>query len=65
MKFNCQPGMKFLDSNSLTETQPLFLYLKMLLLGVRICVGYLLFQDRVGKKEIEDLNWSNSIELRA
>jgi hypothetical protein len=55
--------MKLLDSNSLAETGPHFLYLKMLLLGVGICVGYLLSQDRVGKKEIEESNWSNRIQL--
>jgi len=38
---------------------PLLLWLKKLLLGVGIGVGYKLCHNGVGKKEIEDLNWSN------
>jgi len=36
----------------------------LLLLGILIDVGYKLSHDGVGKNEIEELNWSNGIQLR-
>jgi hypothetical protein len=36
----------------------------MLLLGIGIGVSYKLSHGGVGKKEIEDLNWSGGIQLR-
>jgi hypothetical protein len=64
MNLNCQPEMKLLGSNWLPGTLPLFLWHKKLLLSIGIGVGYKLSHDGVGKKVIEDLNWSNGIELR-
>jgi len=43
---------------------PLLLWPKKLLLGIGIGVGYKLSHNGVGKKENEDLNWSNDIQLR-
>jgi hypothetical protein len=56
--------MKLLSSNWLRGTLVLLLWPKKLLLGIRIGVGYKLSHNGVGKKEIEDLNWSNGIQLR-
>jgi hypothetical protein len=57
--------MKLLSSNWLRGTLVLLLWPKKLLLGIRIGVGYKLSHSNgVGKKEIEDLNWSNGIQLR-
>jgi hypothetical protein len=42
----------------------LLLWPKKLLLGIGSGVGYKLSNNRVGKKEFEDLNWSNGIQRR-
>jgi hypothetical protein len=52
-----------LSSNWLLGMLPLLLWPKKLLLGIGIDVGYKLSQNGVGKKEIEDFNWSNGIQL--
>jgi hypothetical protein len=64
MNLNCQPEIKLLSSDWLPGTLPLLLWPKMLLLGIGIGVAYKLSHDGVGKKEIEDLNWSDGIQLR-
>ena len=64
MNLNCQLEMKLLSSNWQPGTLVLLLWPKKLLLGIRIGVGYQLSHNGVGKKEIEDLNWSNGIQLR-
>jgi hypothetical protein len=63
MNLNSQPEIKFLSSNWLPGTLLLLFWPKMLLLSIQIGVGYKLFYNGVGKKEIEDLNWSNGIQL--
>jgi len=52
------PGCFLILSTS--ESSPL----KGWIVGIGIGVGYKLSHDGVGKKEIEDLNWSNIIQLR-
>jgi len=42
----------------------LLLWPKKLMLGIEIGIGYKLSLDGVGKKEIEDFNWGNHIQLR-
>jgi hypothetical protein len=64
MNLNCQPEIKLLGSNWLPGTLPLLLWPKKLLLGIGIGVGYKLPHNGVGKKEFEDLNWSNGIQRR-
>ena len=64
MNLNCQPEIEILSSNWLPGTLPLLLWPKKLLLGIGIGVGYNLSHNGVVKKEIEDLNWSNVIQLR-
>jgi hypothetical protein len=63
MNLNYQLEITILSSNWLPGTLPLFLWPKKLLLGIEIDVGYKLSHNGVGKKEIEDLNWSNGIQL--
>ena len=64
MNLNCQPEIKILSSNWLAGMLLLLLWPKKLLLGIGIGVGYKLSNNGVGKKEIEDLNWSNGIQFR-
>jgi len=64
MNLNCQPEIKLLGSNWLPGTLLLLLWPKKLLLGIGIGVGYKLSHNGVGKKECEDLNWSNGIQRR-
>jgi len=64
MNLNCQPEIKILSSNWLPGTLLLFLWPKKLLLGIGIGVGDKLSHNGVGNKEIEDLDWSNGIQLR-
>jgi len=64
LNLNCQPDIKLLHSNWLLGTLLLFFWPKKLLLGIGIGVGYKLSHNGVGQKEVEDLNWSNSIQLR-
>jgi hypothetical protein len=45
---------------STSESSPL----KGWMVGIGIGIGYKLSHDEVGKKEIEDWNWSNIIQLR-
>jgi len=61
MNLNCQLEIQILSSNWLPGTLQLFLWPKKLLLDMLIGVGYKLSHNGVGKKEIEDLNWSNGI----
>jgi len=63
MNLNCPPEIKLLSSNWLPGMLPLLLRAKKLLLGIGISVGYKLSHNGVGKKEIEDLNWSNGMQL--
>ena len=63
INLNCQQEIKLLSSNWLPGTLPLLLWLKKLLLGIGLGVGYKWSLNGVDKKEIEDLNWSNSIQL--
>ena len=63
MNLNCQPEIQILSSNWLPGVLPLIFCPKKLLLGIGIGVGYKLSHNGVGKKEIEDLNWSNGIQL--
>jgi len=63
MNLNCQPEIKLLSSNWLPGMLPLLLWPKKLLLGLGIGVGYKLSHIGVGKKEIKDFNWRNSIQL--
>ena len=63
MNLNCQPEIKILSSNWLPGTLLLLFWPKKLLLGIGVGVGYKLSRNGVGKKEIEDLNWSNDIQL--
>ena len=63
MNLNCQPEIKILSSDWLPGTPPLLLWPKKRLLGIGIGVGYKLSHNGVNKKEIEDLNWSNGIQL--
>ena len=64
MNLNCQPEMKLRSSNWLPRMLPLLLWPKKLLLGIGIGVGYKLSHNGIGKKEFEDLNWTNSMQLR-
>jgi len=64
MNLNCQPEIKLLGSNWLLGTLLLLLWPKKLLLGIGIGVGYKLSHNGVGKKEFEDLDWSNGIQCR-
>jgi len=52
------PGCFLILSTS--ESSPL----KGWIVGIGIGIGYKLSHDGVGKKEIEDLNWRNIIQLR-
>jgi len=63
MNLNYQPEIQILSSNWLPGMLLLLLWPKKLLLGIEIDVGYKLSHTGVGKKEIEDLNWSNGIQL--
>jgi hypothetical protein len=64
MNLNCQPEIKLLSSKWLPRTLQLFPWPKKLLLGKGIGVGYKLSHNGVGKKQFQDLNWSNGIQLR-
>jgi hypothetical protein len=63
MNLNRQPELKILSSNSLPGKLPLLLWPKKLLQGIGTGGGYKRSHDGVGKKEIEDLNCSNGIQL--
>jgi len=63
MNLNCQPEIKILSSNWPPGMLPLHFWPNKLLPGLGIGVGYKLSHNGVGKKEIEDLNWSNGIQL--
>jgi hypothetical protein len=63
MNWNCQPEIKILSSNWLPGMLLLLPSSKKLLLDVGIGFSYKLSDNRVGKAEIEDLNWSNGIQL--
>jgi len=63
MNLNCQPEIKILSSHWLPGILLLLVCPKKLLLDIGIGVGYKLSCNGVGKKEMKDLNWSNSIQL--
>jgi len=64
MNLNWWLEIKLLGSNWLPGMLLLLLWAKKLLLGIGIGVGYKLSHNGVGKKEFEDLNWSNGIQRR-
>jgi len=63
VNLNIHPEIKILSSNWLPGTLLLLLWPKKLILGIGFGVGYKLSHNGVGKNEIEDLNWSNGIQL--